>query len=338
MQQPKKSIQNKLKSFVNQVFGRRWLIFLLVFVVVGLLLVQAIALLTPAPEPPPPPPIAQKENPEIKIPQQISGLVYTGPKLDLPKKLPVYQVSNILYSSGEVRAALVDEFGLTAQEGVEEVWASSQYILRKQGSGFNLSSLAPAENFSTIDSDSGVSSASNTIARLFPNSRLLPISNQIEYFRGNLHLTESSPDRAQCIEVPFSYFMKDQYPVYYQSQTSAVAEILLCGHYEIRKLQIDAPLSSFEEVGQHKSLSASEALDRLGQNQQAEIVEAQLKKHGPLNVEQLVSGELAVARLEYRWKEGVNFLYPFYRFQGTVTNHLGEEVRVTMITPAIITQ
>ena len=42
-------------------------------------------------------------------------------------------------------------------------------------------------------------------------------------------------------------------------------------------------------------------------------------------------------KIEYRYQEGSNTLFPFYRFSGTATNDQGTKLEVEIITPAIET-
>ncbi len=325
------------KNQANNKIPLNWWVILLIVASIGILISAIIYAITPKTTQVPQPSFTKPKTEET--PSSFENISYTGPQHSFDQEVVIYKVKEVSFSEGNIKQRLLETYDLEPYESVNEVWVGPEYSLHKpEGeSEYNLSARSFVGSSTKIKSLAAINTAKNEVEKLFPDSKLSPIEDEIKYYQGQSHLNPTTKTNAEWVKIPFSYLVEDIYPVYYQKRTKPVLEVFVGPKYKIKKMSIFAPLLRFEEYTQKKSLSIDQAVDNININTETVIINALTSEHGPLDLNKIKSGELSEVNLEYRLDQATGLLYPFYKFKGELINQNGEKVFAQIITSAVKT-
>jgi hypothetical protein len=312
-----------------------WWAILLIAASIGVLISGVIYVLTPKTPSLPESSITETQNEESKT--SFENISYTGPNISFPNEVKIYRIKETSLSEGNIKQRLLETYDLEPYESVNEVWVGPEYSLHKpEGKAqFTLSLRSDVSQPKRLKSMAAINTAKKEINKLFPNETLTPIKDQIEYLRGQYHLSPTNEDNAQWVKIPFSYLIDNKYPAYYQKETQPIAKVFIGPDYKVQKITIFAPLLKFEEQLTKDAISVTQAVEKINQNNQTIIIKALTSKHGDLDFDNIKSGELRQVQLEYRLDRKTGLLYPFYKFKGELINHSGEKIFAQIITNAV---
>lgn len=266
---------------------------------------------------------------------EFSNLTYTGSPIDIPSNFNIAQAS-ISDHKEELKNKLIQQFDLKQVQAFD-VWTSAEWALTvDEENRFTLSSQEAALSLiRKITLSQATTVAQKFLDKFLPQYQVTSLPNQTEYFEGQYgDPAQTTSDKAQIIKVVFGYAI-DQYPVFYKSSSDNFVEIFVDANGEIRKASFSTLDISLKEIDSKPALSPQVALQLVNQTNQAAIINTGYETPVELDLNTITSGKFDSVVIEYRVDPEQNLAYPFYRFNGFVTDSESQSLSAEIITPAI---
>lgn len=320
--------------------NRNWLWILLVFTLIGLVLTAIFRLLTPQT-----PVIPKTEFISTNTSggsTTFSNIRFTGTFTSAVAQLPVATIQPSQTSLDYVRSSLIEKFDLQQIVGLSGVWQGELYTLayNPHGDDFTFySRTEPPYEVLLTDPNRSVETAQQFVRETFPNLQLIARRESIRYLKGDGHeYEESTRDQASGLNVDFVYTIEGV-PVYFGHERAPVISVFIDSQNEIRSVVFQPYFVDFAvSTVPSEVISLETALANINARNEASIISAyeEVEATG-FTLDQIQSGELQTAVLEYRADVDTGTVYPFYRFTGELLNDEGKTIHAEIITPAIRT-
>jgi hypothetical protein len=317
---------------------KKWPFLLVVFFFVGLLITFILRLITPS---------------EVVIPKSefittnstgdstnFDNIRFTGNFILPVASLPLLTIQPSQTTLDYVREQLIENYQLDQVVGVSGLWRGKTHVLsynEYEDEFIFYKNIAPDDSL-IQESQSAIRSATTFVQATFPNLSLVAQLENIIYFQGLEELEETTPAQASAVQVSFTYF-EEGVPVYLEHEKTATITVIINSFYEVQKVVFQPHFINIVPSKQKINLiDLGTALENINQRNEASIISAFETEAGLFSLEQVKSGTLTSATLEYRGDLENNFAYPFYRFSGELTNQAGQTIQAEIITPAISTR
>lgn len=159
------------------------------------------------------------------------------------------------------------------------------------------------------------------------------VDDNVRYLTRGENLAVVGENEAEIIMVPFGHQLEG-FPVLYGNSLYQPVEIFVDGD-GVKKVSIFTQVVNFVENGSRKSLSVNEAVDKINNENLGSIISVGYTTPYNYSLENIASGELESAVLEYRTDSESGAVLPYYRFSGVLTDGDGYEFEGEIITPAV---
>lgn len=266
-----------------------------------------------------------------------SGITFVGVPQQLPSTLPTAQVSTTYSDTDGFERRVKDLYQLKPFPEIPTMWESSEYSLTKiSPPTYYVLIRKDTEPISkTISVSDALSTAQKAVDQLFPEEKLSPISQTVKPYRvlDTPHPEPADIRTANAIEVSFGYQF-GPYPVFYRKDYTHPVTIIVTAEGKVGKMTVQPFSAVFSEKGSYKTVSLSEALKNIEAGDGAIIYQSFLGSGTPA-LATILSGRFSSVSIEYRADESSDYLVPYYRFKGTLTNNENVDFEAEVITPAI---
>jgi hypothetical protein len=320
--------------------NRKWIWILLIFTAAGVLLTAIFRFLTPQT-----PMVPKTEFISTNTSggsTTFSNIRFTGSFTAALSQLPIASVRPSQTSLDYVRDSLIEKFNLQQVVGLSSVWQGELYTLayNPHTDDFTFySRTEPPYEVPLTDVNQGIETAQQFVRETFPNLQLAPNRETTRYLKGDgQEYEESTREEASGLVVDFTYSIEGV-PVYFAHERATVITIFMDSQNTVRNVVFQPYFVDFSASSvQSNLISLETALENINSRSEASIIAAyeEVEATG-FALDQIVSGELKTATLEYRADLDTGVVYPFYRFTGELINTLGKTIQAEVITPAIVT-
>lgn len=313
----------------------KWVTILFIAVCVSLIAAAIFRILTPQ-NPPIPQTQLITENFNGSR-SQFANITFSGSTPVVPNTFSV--VTTESQSSPEVlKNTLISSFNLTPSANSPTIFNGPEYYLSvTNSSAWVLSRNATNPPPNIVDKESSLQVATQFVNQYLPNLSFLPQTDMISYYHGDeIHFDEDSADDANIIAIPFAQSI-DFIPLYQVNKVKPQIVIWLTSDNQVFKAEFTPPYYNLGvTTATLNSIPVEKAVANINNNQ-ASIIQSTQSEFGPVELSQIVSGDLKTVLVEYRLDPDLLIAYPFYRFSGTVKNTNGTQMEVQIITPAVAT-
>lgn len=323
-------------QFIRTLFQLKWYQLLFIFAVLTLMASSFLQLLTP-----------EQVTQQTLILRNEDGsttdfktVTYRGPVLEVPSELAIGTASTAetaAISGEKLQSAMIAAFELTPNEEIAEAYTNPEYILTGlPDSQFTL--------IRTIDPPSGrisletaVQVATDLVETIYPENPPTLVNSSIKYYsdEGLSHPEETSPSKANQIELTFSYAF-DDYPLFIDQTVIRPVVIAVNAEGTVQKAVVTPSIISTAKSGFVSTIEISQALQNI-QNDRASIIAQSYDGHGSALLTSIEVADFTDAYIEYRVDDAEKSVYPYYHFVGQLTNTAGEVFTGHVITPAVQT-
>jgi len=303
--------------------------------IVAITIGSLLRLLTPQPTPVPVSSFVSLNSDSSQT--VFNEITYTGTEKEFPKELDVAQLQPLNTSNDELIERLTQTFSLKPSPFTSQILLGPEYSLTP-GDLDNQFILTRKANSAAgkITYDAALPVAQTFLNTNFPNLALTPLTSEVIYSLNQPELAIVSAEEAELVQIPFTYLI-DGLPLYYQKQAKLPFVITVSADAKIQRAII-TPLS-FTPVVQEKVsiILVAQALENINTRNLGSVISAYFNGPKKVEISSLVSGKMTDVVIEYRFDEVVGLAYPFYRFSGTAANAEGTDMKVEIITPAVLT-
>ncbi len=310
-----------------------WLVYLLGIVLIFLAFNYVLAFFTPKGVPEQPLLSTNYDDTSTAF----SAITYSGVPPQLPSTLPIAQVSTTYSDADGFEKRVKDTYTLKPFPQISNMWESAEYSLTKlsQPTQYILIRKNTEPINKTIIVSDALSTAQKAVSQLFPEEKLSPISQTVKLYRvlDTPHPEPADQQTANSLEVSFGYQL-GPYPVFYRKDYTYPVTIIVTADGKVGKVTTQPFTAVFSEKGSYKTVTLSEALKNIEAGDGAIIYQSFLGSGTP-SLKTILHGTFTSVSLEYRADESSDYLVPYYRLKGTLTNNENIDFEAEVITPAI---
>lgn len=315
-----------------------WVIFLIIFAVVGSVGAFILRLITPRETAVP--------RSDFVATSQIDGSVFftnirfTGQAPAVPTTLPFAAVQPSQTTLDYVRSQLISKYSLLQVADREGLWRGETHVLSydPHSDQYLFYARFIPEDEPLTSSFQAIEQAQVFVRETFPNLALVPYRDGIVYFQGLDELDPTTQQNAAAMEIPFTYTVENT-PVYLGHNRTAPLSIIMNARHEVQKVVFQPGFFDFVPTETRLAVIGLDvALENINNKNEAVVVGAFEEETGVFTLNEISSGELTSVQLEYRADLDSGIAYPFYRFIGTLTNQDNQLITAEIITPAVAVQ
>lgn len=307
---------------------------LLLFTVIALLISAFLALITPKKEK-----VAQTDfvtNNYDSTQSTFKKISFSGSEITLPEKMKIYKVAATLNLSDELAQKIINKYQLEETELAENYWFKDEYVLRKNTDENRYSfDLKTEENQNQVNivSAEAIQACLNFYLKYNPELSLVAQEEDLIYLQGDVEKYQAEKDTASVLYIPLTYEL-DGYPVFYQNENNHPFLCRVNNNYEVERVVFKDSFYSFEPATEVDSVDLNQAIKNI-QNGKASIINAESKVVEVIDLNWINEADLYSVKIEYRYDSELKIAYPFYKFQGRLTNSAGINIDAEIITPAV---
>lgn len=265
-----------------------------------------------------------------------SNLKYEGENIHIPDSLGIYEVSSQNHKE-ELIARFIEEFGLQPTKS-PNVWVGKNWALTINNSSgrYHLSNQLFNNNLDkNITYQNGVEVAQKFLEKYFNELNFSPIPEETEYFEGQHgDPAKTTSRKAKIIKLAFGYTI-ESFPVFYQSNSENFIEVYINSDKDILKVSFSPNTSSFNKIGATKTLTPTHSIQVANQTNRASIINTGYDSPIIIDFKNILEGSLRRVMVEYRIDTESKLAYPFYRFEGVLTDNNNQVFDAEIIAPAI---
>lgn len=271
-------------------------------------------------------------------------VTYIGEPVIVPPNLPIGTAEIISIPDETMKNTFISMFSLTAdpapttQTKVAQSYSNQKYQFYKspERNYFQLSTKQPATSNVQVNTERAISVAQEIVNRIYPDANLEPIISDIltaDTSSGESAVTSSN--LATIVQIPFAPFIED-YPVYMGQNVTAPVTVWVDGANDIQKIKADTTYIKVTQGRTYRTLTYTQALANIN-DEKASIASAIYLDPGTVSYDIISSGKLLSAKIGYRVDALTNDVYPYYQFDGQLTDPNNQKYSASVLTPAIQT-
>lgn len=271
-----------------------------------------------------------------------SNIVYEGPDATFPNQLPIASAIASSTTARDIERLLIEKFELTPAREPQNLWVGIDFYLtydRRQDRYLLHNQFANSRmetETQPVNKAQAIAAAQEFLQDIFPDTELAPLESEIAYYSSDHeHYEEVSENSAQQLNIPFAYLIGG-YPLLYGKQSAFPFEVTVNNRNQVVQVSFAPQFLTIVPVEVVDLISVSEALRNINDRNLGSLVKAQSREVDELNLSSVNSGLLNRVSLEYRLDPDLKLAFPFYRFDGTITNRDDALLDASIITPAVV--
>ncbi len=310
-----------------------------VIVIILLTVAAVLRVLTPQSQPIPATPfVSENRNKTTTV---YEGVTYTGPEKNLPKQLDIAIADAPQTTEQKTLDTFIQNFHLVLDSDAPKdmpIWRANENMLYKDETSARYSFLAQSSQTledGRVDKDAAITAAQNFIKTYFPNLELSSQTDAIEYLdTHSFDIDAAPPEKANSVKVNFAYSING-FPLFFSKERDFPFQVMVNHANEIFRVDFFPQFIAPRVTGQRSVISLQTAVTQIQQGKAA-VIAANFTKE-QLKLAELKNVTLTDVSLEYRLDPSTQVIFPFFRFIGTATNEIGDNLTVEIITPAVAT-
>lgn len=320
---------------VKTPFWKNWKYILGLFIVFALIITSIIRVITPNEPDVPASNFAQTSINTVDKPI-IQGITFSGMFTPENKDYTVYSAQQI-NTTDTLIPALTEKYNLQPLANVPGVWNGPEYSLTfdPEQNNYSFFKNARIEVVERIQPTRALDIATAFLAEVGITTAT-PFMANAQYFEDPVEMTPTNEFKAEIIVVPFAPSIEGV-PLIFNKATFFPYQVMINSSYEVQKLTFQPYTYSASPLRQRPLITIDQALANIQAGKGA-IIGVGLVDYTSPTLNEIVSGDLQTATLEYRLDPDLQLLYPFYRFTGTLTNRQNQSFSADLFTPAIATE
>ncbi len=265
-------------------------------------------------------------------------LEFTSLLPQLPDKLPTGKIKKITSSTAQLEQKLLQTYELKQLPQIDNIWQGGLYSLTKISEPLTyvlIRKVEPAQPPTSIIISEALAVAEKTVKTLFPEEEMYAISQTVKPYKLWIHPhpEPASAEDANALEVSFGYQF-GPYPVFYSKDYTYPVTLIITGDGLVGKITAQPFIVTYSEERVFKTISLAEALKAI-ENGDGSIIYQSYRGSGTPSLATVISGEFTSVSVEYRADDTSEFLVPYYRLKGRLTNNENIDFEAEVITPAI---
>lgn len=329
-----KNIENKNKKPLDKLGFNFWTGVVLIFF---LLLAGVLRVLTPPQEK-----IAENSFASQNFDNSsstIKKISFLGQELVLPEFFKIYQASVNQSIADEVANKIIAENLLVESEKRSNYWESETSSLFKSDyeNRYTFSSYSGEEGSLDviIVPEQAIQTCLNFYKKHQVSVELIPQLDSILYLDSGLEQGVVEKNLATFMQIPLTYEL-DGYKVFFENQDGYPFFCRVNNQYFLERVVFKDFFQSFQESVKLPPVTINQALDNIKKGS-VSIINAESQFSPKIDLNWINEAELYSVEIEYRYDDQLKIAYPFYRFEGKLTNSAGVNIQATLITPAVAT-
>lgn len=330
------------QTILKNIKSKSWLVYLIIVISILLILSAIMRALTPK-SPQVPSSQLNQGNTETNK-RNYQQLEYVGQYPEKPTKMAIAQ-AQVLNLKTQLISQLTTQFNLE-QDDSNNLWLGDNYSFSLQDNNHIILSKNYTNNSTERDQktelaleealkiakDFVVKNLSQYQVKPFVKEALFLDNAASEYKQSSAERPQD--EKAKIIIIPFNYSL-DGYPILYQDSHLPFVEILVEAGRGVTKATFNLRGASYQKIDEMPVLSLDQVLLNITQKNRAQLISYDHTYAQEVTMDQIASGKLRTARIEYRLDEENKLIYPFYRFSGDFINTDGQNFSGELIAPAV---
>lgn len=263
---------------------------------------------------------------------------YSGTEISVPEFFNIYQSNNSLGLAEELAQKIIINNQLVADSAIENYWLGEKSALAKNNyeKYYILNNVfdEKGESDLTIIVNEAIEVCQNFYSKYNIVLPLIVQKDSILYLDSGFEQNIVSPQRATFLQIPLTYEL-DGYKVFYENQNDYPFFCRVNNLYNLERVVFRDFFHEFKSFKQMPSISIDQAVGNIKKGS-ASIIDAQSEIAQVIDLNWINQADLYSVKIEYRYDNELKIAYPFYKFQGKLTNSAGINIDAEIITPAVV--
>jgi hypothetical protein len=265
-------------------------------------------------------------------------VVFSGERINIPESFNLYKISQTNISADLLANQIINQNSLIKDERVDNYWVGKNSALSKSlyENNFTYSEILNAQdNDVLIIKEEAVKSCLNFYSKHALDLGLIPQEDAIIFLSKGLEQEYVEEKDAYYAQIYLSYEL-DGFPVFYQNEAEYPFFCKIDNNYNLERVVFKNFFYGFEIVESLSPLSIDQAISNIKKGT-VSIISAESQITHIIDLNWINEADLYSVEIEYRYDDELKIAYPFYRFEGRLTNSAGINIQATLITPAVAT-
>lgn len=273
-----------------------------------------------------------------KTKSSFKKISYSGPDISLPENFSVFQARPSNVAAEILAGKILNDKSMQLHPEIANYWLgeNTQLVKSNYENNYTFVEIINKGNEEVyVVEDMAIQTCLNFYKKYQSEILLNVQKKDIIYLNNSEEQSLTEKETAHVMQIPLTYELEG-YPVYYEGEEDYPFFCKIDNNYNLSRVVFKNFFYNFESIFKMPPISVDMAISNIKKGV-VSIIDAESQIVDNIDLNWINEAELYSVEIEYRYDDILKIVYPFYRFEGTLTNSAGINIQAALITPAVAT-